>query len=91
VSLKLAAIVREGASRWRLSCGTRAWAAVHAAISEGERYLSHPLQCRCGTLKGYVAHPERVNRVVCYCRDCQAFAHFLGGANDILDAQGGPT
>ena len=51
--------------------------------------MSHPLQCRCGTLKGYVAHPERVNRVVCYCRDCQAFAHFLGGANDILDAQGG--
>jgi hypothetical protein len=27
VSLKLAAIVREGASRWRLSCDTRAWAA----------------------------------------------------------------
>jgi hypothetical protein len=51
--------------------------------------MSHPLQCRCGTLKGYVTHPERVNRVVCYCRDCQAFAHFLGGANDILDAQGG--
>jgi hypothetical protein len=51
--------------------------------------MSHPLQCRCGTLKGYVAHPERVNRVVCYCRDCQAFAHFLGGASDILDAQGG--
>ena len=51
--------------------------------------MSHPLQCRCGTFKGYVAQPERVNRVVCYCRDCQAFAHFLDGANDILDAQGG--
>jgi hypothetical protein len=51
--------------------------------------MSHPLQCRCGTLKGYVTHPERVNRVVCYCRDCQAFAHFLGRANDILDAKGG--
>jgi len=27
-SLKLAAIVREGASRWRLSCGARAWEPV---------------------------------------------------------------
>jgi hypothetical protein len=26
---------------------------------------------------------------VCYCRDCQAFANFLGNASEILDAQGG--
>ena len=51
--------------------------------------MSHPVQCRCGTLKGFVTHPERVNRVVCYCRDCRAFAHFLGRADDILDAGGG--
>jgi hypothetical protein len=51
--------------------------------------LDHPLQCRCGTLKGYVSDPERANRAVCYCRDCQAFAHFLGRADDILDSQGG--
>jgi Family of unknown function (DUF6151) len=30
-----------------------------------------------------------VNRVICYCRDCQAFAHFLGRTPDILDAKGG--
>jgi hypothetical protein len=29
-----------------------------------------------------------VNRVVCYCDDCQAFIHHLGRA-DLLDAQGG--
>jgi hypothetical protein len=29
------------------------------------------------------------NRVVCYCEDCQAFAHFLGGADRILDRHGG--
>jgi hypothetical protein len=29
-----------------------------------------------------------VNRVVCYCDDCQAFAHQLGRA-DLLDAHGG--
>jgi hypothetical protein len=51
--------------------------------------LNHPLQCRCGTVKGYVSDPQTVNRAVCYCRDCQAFAHFLGRAADILDAQGG--
>jgi hypothetical protein len=26
---------------------------------------------------------------VCYCRDCQAFAHFLGKPSEILDVQGG--
>jgi len=51
--------------------------------------MNHPLQCSCGTLKGYVSHPKRVNRVVCYCKDCQAFAHFLGRADEILDAKGG--
>ena len=51
--------------------------------------MNHPLQCRCGTLKGYVVHSANVNRCVCYCRDCQAFAHFLGNPGEILDAQGG--
>ncbi len=49
----------------------------------------HPLQCRCGTLKGRVAEPGSVNRGVCYCRDCQAFAHFLGEGSEILDELGG--
>ena len=31
----------------------------------------------------------RGNRLVCYCDDCQSFAHFLGRANEILDAHGG--
>lgn len=34
------------------------------------------------------AAPATVNRVVCYCDDCQAFAHHLGRA-DLLDAHGG--
>jgi hypothetical protein len=51
--------------------------------------LSHPLQCQCGTLKGVVAVPQNANRCVCYCRDCQAFAYFLGRADDVLDEQGG--
>jgi hypothetical protein len=51
--------------------------------------MSHPLQCRCGTLKGVVESPGSANRAICYCRDCQAFAHFLGRANDVLDERGG--
>jgi hypothetical protein len=51
--------------------------------------MNHPLRCRCGTLKGYVSHPERTTRIVCYCKDCQAFAHFLGTTGDILDEMGG--
>lgn len=34
------------------------------------------------------ASPRTANRVVCYCDDCQAFAHHLGRA-DLLDPQGG--
>ena len=47
-------------------------------------------RCRCGEVRGIVgdASPRAVNRVVCYCSDCQAFAHRLGRA-DLLDAHGG--
>jgi Family of unknown function (DUF6151) len=51
--------------------------------------MNHPLRCRCGTLKGHVGHPEKVSRGVCYCKDCQAFAHFLGTTGSILDEMGG--
>ncbi len=39
-----------------------------------------PLRCRCGRVRGVVTDvaPETVNRLVCYCDDCQAFAAFLG-------------
>jgi hypothetical protein len=49
----------------------------------------HPLQCRCGTIKGSVKEPRSANHSMCYCKDCQAFAHFLGQDAQILDAQGG--
>ena len=51
--------------------------------------MNHPLRCRCGTLRGYVSHSNSVNRGVCYCKDCQAYAHFLGKPGDILDEMGG--
>ena len=48
------------------------------------------LRCRCGEVTGQVSRvsPSTVNRVICHCSDCQAFAHYLGRA-DLLDARGG--
>jgi hypothetical protein len=48
------------------------------------------LRCRCGSVEGRLedAAPGAVNRVVCYCRDCQAFLHRLG-RTDLFDAHGG--
>ena len=48
------------------------------------------LRCRCGAVRAIVtdASPRAVNRVVCYCDDCQAFVQRLGRA-DLLDAHGG--
>jgi len=51
--------------------------------------MNHPLHCQCGTLQGHVSHTESVCRGVCYCKDCQAYAHFLGKADEILDEMGG--
>jgi hypothetical protein len=48
------------------------------------------LRCGCGEVRGTATDlsPRAVNRVVCYCDDCQAFAHQLGRA-DLLNAKGG--
>jgi hypothetical protein len=48
------------------------------------------LGCRCGDVAGRVENAARgtVNRVVCYCDDCQAYLHHLGRA-DLLEAHGG--
>jgi hypothetical protein len=50
---------------------------------------SHPIRCRCGQFRARVAHPERGVRAICYCRDCRAYAHFLGPPDGMLDAHGG--
>ena len=49
------------------------------------------VRCSCGALSGRaVAGPgHRGNRLVCYCDDCQSFAHFLERADDVLDRHGG--
>lgn len=49
-----------------------------------------PLKCACGAVRGIAGNvsPGSGMRVVCYCEDCQRFAHYLG-REDILDAHGG--
>lgn len=50
-----------------------------------------PIKCGCGRLRG-AAHGitrGKVERTICYCKDCQAFAHHLGRATGTLDANGG--
>lgn len=49
------------------------------------------IRCTCGALRGVARGigPGAGNHAVCYCDDCQAFAHFLDRAAEILDPQGG--
>jgi hypothetical protein len=48
------------------------------------------VSCKCGKVHGVVrdASPSAANRVICYCDDCQAFAHHIG-RSDLLDDHGG--
>jgi hypothetical protein len=50
-----------------------------------------PLRCTCGVMRGTATGilPSAQNRSVCYCDDCQVFAHYLERAGDVLDAHGG--
>src|SRR3974390_617321 len=51
--------------------------------------MSHPVGCRCGVVRGVLGDSRDAIRVVCYCKDCQAFAHFLGSWEQVLDERGG--
>lgn len=50
-----------------------------------------PLRCACGEVTGSArgASPSTGKRLVCYCDDCQSFAHWLGRADEVLDEHGG--
>lgn len=63
--------------------------APHADTRNVRPLTSVALRCQCGHLRGTFANPARVNRALCYCHDCQAFAHVLGQAARVLDERGG--
>jgi Family of unknown function (DUF6151) len=63
-----------------------------ASLSKrGTKTMTHSIRCNCGKLKGTLTRNKDVNRCVCYCADCQAFAHFLKRENEILDQRGGTS
>lgn len=51
--------------------------------------MDFPVRCRCGQLEAQLTFSERAGRAVCYCRDCQAFARFLGSPERILNDRAG--
>lgn len=53
--------------------------------------MTHSIRCHCGKLKGTLNRNQEVNRCVCYCADCQAFARFLKQEHEILDEMGGTS
>ena len=55
------------------------------------RMATLPIKCQCGRLRGVARGitPDAIEHAICYCQDCQAFAHHLGRDADTLDANGG--
>ena len=51
--------------------------------------MNHPLACECKSLQGYVKPGGTCNRLLCYCKDCQAFAYYLQASDSVLNVQGG--
>lgn len=58
-------------------------------ISTSASPHAHALRCKCGAVQGHVDSPGTSNRVICYCKSCQLFAHYLGNPQAILDRNGG--
>src|SRR5262249_10631143 len=69
---------------------TRECGLVITGIKVARLPLDLPLRCRCGHVRGVASEISSSTgcRVLCYCKDCQAFARFLELA-DVLDAAGG--
>ncbi|MGH1415677.1 MAG: DUF6151 family protein [Pelagimonas sp.] len=49
------------------------------------------LSCQCGKVKGIAKTVTKRTsiRIVCYCRDCQAFANEIGAGDRVLNEHGG--
>ena len=46
------------------------------------------LRCRCGQVQGELAEREVAAHMICYCKDCRAYARYLG-MDAMLDEAGG--
>ena len=50
--------------------------------------MNLPLKCRCGAVRGEMQRRRAYTRATCYCKDCRAYARFLGQPG-VLDEAGG--
>lgn len=50
--------------------------------------MTLPLKCRCGAVRGEMQPRRAYARATCYCKDCRAYARFLGDPG-VLDEAGG--
>jgi len=50
--------------------------------------MTMQLRCSCGAVKGEMDTRRAYTRATCYCKDCRAYARFLGKPG-VLDASGG--
>ena len=50
--------------------------------------MTMQLRCHCGAVRGEMDTGRAYARATCYCRDCRAFARFVGQPG-VLDARGG--
>jgi hypothetical protein len=58
-------------------------------LPKAARMNDAQLRCACGTVEGRVSQPSAVANMVCYCKDCQAYAHAIGDPPGMLNAAGG--
>jgi hypothetical protein len=50
--------------------------------------MAMPMRCECGKVRGEVDLARAWTRGTCYCKDCQAYARWLGRPQ-LMDARGG--
>lgn len=51
--------------------------------------MNQRFQCQCANVVGEVADTRSAIHAICYCRDCQAYAHHLGQPDAVLDSLAG--
>jgi len=51
--------------------------------------MKHLISCDCGSFRGEIIDCTAGVSAVCYCKDCQMFAAYLGKTDDVLDPSGG--
>jgi len=47
------------------------------------------IRCKCGKFQGSINKIQSATRAICYCDDCQIYAHYLAQAPRILNPWGG--